>query len=158
MAIKIFLHGLESSSQGTKAVFFRKKYPDMLTPDFTGSLDERLPRLEQILAGESAIRIVGSSFGGLMGTLFAMQNESSVERLILLAPAIHMLPSLPFPLKELSIPVHVYHGTRDEVIPLEGVQTVANRFFHSLILQTVDDDHYLHRTFQTIDWDEYLGE
>ena len=156
MAIKIFLHGLESSSQGTKAVFFRKKYPDMLTPDFTGSLEERLAHLERILAGESAIRIVGSSFGGLMGTLFAMQNESSADRLILLAPAIHMLPSLPFPLKELSIPVHVYHGTRDEVIPLEGVQTVARGFFPNLLFQTVDDDHYLHSTFQTIDWDDLL--
>lgn len=128
----------------------------MLTPDFTGSLDERLARLEQILAGMSGIRMVGSSFGGLMGVLFTMQNESNVEKLVLLAPAIHMLPSLPFPLKELSLPVRVYHGTKDEVIPLEDVQTVARRFFRNLVFHTVDDDHYLHSTFQTIDWDEFL--
>jgi len=156
MAIKIFLHGLESSSRGTKAVFFRKKYPDMLTPDFTGSLEERLVGLEQILAGKSGLRIVGSSFGGLMGTLFTMKHEESVERLVLLAPAIHMLPSLPFALKSLSLPVHVFHGTKDDVIPLEQVQTVAQRFFSNLHFHTVDDDHFLHKTFETIDWDEHL--
>ena len=156
MTKRIFLHGLESSSKGTKAVFFRERYPDMLTPDFTGSLDERLARLEQILERESAIRMVGSSFGGLMGTIFAMQKESSVERLVLLAPAIHMLSTLPYPLKEVSTPVHVYHGTNDEVIPLEDVRTVARRFFRNLVFQTVEDDHFLHKTFQTIDWDGFL--
>ena len=28
MMTKIFIHGLESSNQGTKSLFFRKKYPD----------------------------------------------------------------------------------------------------------------------------------
>lgn len=156
MAIKIFLHGLESSSGGTKAVFFRERYADMLTPDFTGPLEERLALLGQILAGKSGLRVVGSSFGGLMGTLYAMQDEARVERLILLAPAIHMLPSLSYALKELSIPVRLYHGLKDQVIPLERVREVAQTFFRNLIFQTVEDDHYLHRTFRSIDWDELL--
>jgi pimeloyl-ACP methyl ester carboxylesterase len=158
MAIKIFLHGLESSSRGTKAVFFREKYPEMLTPDFTGPLEERLALLEKVLSAKTGIRMVGSSFGGLMGTLFAMQDESRVDRLILLAPAIHMLSSLSFPLKELSIPVRVYHGTNDQVIPIERVRETAKTFFRNLIFQTVEDDHFLHRTFQSIDWDELLVE
>jgi pimeloyl-ACP methyl ester carboxylesterase len=158
MAVKIFLHGLESSSRGTKAVFFRERYPDMLTPDFTGPLEERLSRLERILEDRSGIIIVGSSFGGLVGTLFAMQEESRVERLILLAPAIHMLASLPFSLKEISIPVRVYHGTRDEVIPLAPVQETARSCFRHLSFEVVDDDHNLHRTFRSIDWDEILAE
>jgi len=156
MSIKIFLHGLESSSRGTKAVFFKGRYPDMLTPDFAGSLEERLAVLEQILAGKSSLRIVGSSFGGLMGTLFAMNHESNVERLVLLAPAIHMLPSLPFSLKKLSFPVHVYHGTRDDVIPLGPVRDVSEEFFRNLTFLSVEDDHYLHRTFPSIDWDKHL--
>lgn len=153
--MKIFLHGLESSSQGTKGVFFRKKYPDMLTPDFKGSLEERLDLLDQILASESGIRIVGSSFGGLMGTIFAMKYEPRMDRLILLAPAIHLLSSIPHP-RELSIPVIIYHGTNDQVIPLAEVQNEANRFFRNLLFHRVEDDHFLHETFKSIDWDEIL--
>jgi len=158
MAKKIFIHGLESSGRGTKGLFFRERYPDMLTPDFTGTLEERMALLDQVLAGQSGLRVVGSSFGGLMGTLFAMREESRMGRLILLAPAIHALQSVPYPLKELTIPVLIYHGTEDQVIPIGPVQETAGRFFRSLTFQAVEDDHYLHRTFQTIDWDELLVE
>ena len=27
---RVFIHGLESSSRGTKGVFFRDRYPDMI--------------------------------------------------------------------------------------------------------------------------------
>jgi len=43
--MKIFLHGLESSSRGAKAAFLRDLYPDMLIPDFKGSLAERMASL-----------------------------------------------------------------------------------------------------------------
>ncbi len=154
--MKIFIHGLESSSQGTKGTFFRDRYPDMSTPDFTGPIEERLAQLERILAGRAGIRMVGSSFGGLMGVLFAMQHESRVERLVLLAPAIHLLPAMSHPKGELTIPIHLFHGTKDDVIPLEGVRSVAERLFRNLSFHTVEDDHYLHGTFFAIDWDRLL--
>lgn len=156
MALKIFLHGLESSNQGTKAVFFRERYPDMITPHFTGPLEQRMEKLHEILAHKSGIRIVGSSFGGLMGTIFAMQNEPVVERLILLAPAINFMEFLNCRESPLSIPVWVYHGTKDAVIPLQDVEPVANRCFANLSFHSVDDDHFLHNTFKTIDWDNLL--
>ena len=130
----------------------------MLTPDFTGPLEERLAHLERILSGRSGIRMVGSSFGGLMGALFALQHEPRVERLVLLAPAIHLLPEIQHPEKELKVPTHIFHGTEDRVIPLEGVRSVAERFFRNLDFHTVQDDHYLHETFSSIDWDRYLLE
>jgi pimeloyl-ACP methyl ester carboxylesterase len=153
--VKIFIHGLESSSQGTKGTFFRNRYPDMATPDFTGPIEERLAELERVLAGRTGIRVVGSSFGGLMGVLFALKHASRMERLVLLAPAIHLLPTTP-PLRELTIPIHLFHGTEDRVIPLEGVRSVAKRLFRNLDFHTVEDDHYLHRTFPAIDWDRLL--
>jgi pimeloyl-ACP methyl ester carboxylesterase len=156
MAVRIFLHGLESSNQGTKAVFFRERYPDMLTPNFTGPLDERIRKLEGILAGQSGIRLVGSSFGGLMAAVYAMQNKPAVERLVLLAPAINLLPSTPYPERKIPVPVWIYHGRNDEVIPLDDVQAVADRIFQRLTFLVVDDDHYLHNTFKTIDWDMLL--
>ncbi|MBN1104256.1 MAG: alpha/beta hydrolase [Deltaproteobacteria bacterium] len=156
MAVRIFLHGLESSNQGTKAVFFRERYPDMLTPNFSGPLDERLQGLERILAGRSGIRLVGSSFGGLMAAVYAMQHEPEVERLVLLAPAIHLLPSTPYPERKISVPVWIYHGRNDEVVPLGDVQAAAGRIFPRRTFHVVDDDHYLHNTFKTIDWDALL--
>lgn len=155
--MKIFLHGLYSSSQGTKAVFFRERYPDMLIPDFSGSLEERMQVLEGILLGRSGIRLVGSSFGGLMAALFAMQYEARVERLVLLAPAINLLGPSGFPERPISVPVRIYHGTHDETIPLREVKAVARKIFPHLTFHEVEDDHNLHKTFHTLDWDGLLG-
>ena len=154
--MKIFLHGLDSSSQGTKAVFFRERYPDMLIPDFSGPLEERMEKLEGILSGTAGLRIVGSSFGGLMAAVFAMQHESRVERMVLLAPAINLLGPSGYPEKPVSVPVWVFHGNQDEVIPLLEVRAAARRIFPRLTFLEVEDDHNLHKTFRTLDWDRLL--
>jgi len=88
MTAIIFIHGLESSNQGTKSVFFRERFPDMMLPNFTGSLDVRMQKLDRLLKGKTDIRMVGSSFGGLMAAIFTMRNEFRVDRLVLLAPAL----------------------------------------------------------------------
>jgi len=157
MVCRIFIHGLESSNQGTKAVFFREKYPDMILPTFKGPLPARMEELNRTLAGKSEIRIVGSSFGGLMAALFAMENPSQVMRMILLAPAINMIESAPGKKERVDIPVSIYHGTEDSVIPLSEVQRTAPKFFADLSFHAVDDDHYLHRTFKALDWDTLLA-
>ncbi|HDZ23741.1 MAG TPA: alpha/beta fold hydrolase [Desulfobacteraceae bacterium] len=92
---QIFIHGLDSSNQGTKARFFKEKYPDMIIPNFGGPLQERLEKLEKVLSGRSTINLIGSSFGGLMATIFAMDHPDRVKNLILLAPALPMLEALP---------------------------------------------------------------
>lgn len=158
MSLKIFIHGLESSNQGTKSIFFREKYPDMIIPNFSGSLAERMRKLQPILSDHSRIRLVGSSFGGLMATIFAMENETRVDRLILLAPAINLLWFTPCQIKPVSIPVWIYHGKNDDVIPIQAVDQMAEKYFSNLSLNQVDDDHFLHNTFKTIDWDNLLGE
>nr|HPQ29650.1 YqiA/YcfP family alpha/beta fold hydrolase [Desulfobacteraceae bacterium] len=115
--VRIFIHGLESSNQGTKAVFFREKFPDMITPNFPGDLQQRMDKLEHMLSSKSEIRIVGSSFGGLMATIFAIKNTSRVKRMVLLAPAINIVQFTSYRNATVSIPVHIYHGRNDEVIP-----------------------------------------
>ena len=157
MSLRLFIHGLESNNQGTKAVYFRKRFPGMLTPNFPGSLDERMADLRALLSGKSDIILVGSSFGGLMGSMFAMENESKVKRLILLAPAINLMEFSPYRDRRTQIPVHIYHGRQDDVIPLEDVREVARRVFPDLTFHAVDDDHYLHRTFETIEWEALLS-
>jgi pimeloyl-ACP methyl ester carboxylesterase len=156
MLLRVFIHGLESNNQGTKAVYFRKNFPGMLTPNFPGSLEERMAKLRALLSEKSDILLVGSSFGGLMASIFAMQNEPRVKRLILLAPAINLVEFTPYRDRKVQIPVHLYHGRQDEVISLEGVQSVARQVFSDLAFHAVDDDHYLHKTFEKIEWDTLL--
>ncbi|MBN2031874.1 MAG: alpha/beta fold hydrolase [Deltaproteobacteria bacterium] len=157
MDSRIFIHGLESSNQGTKAVFFRRKYPDMMTPHFTGPLDERMKRMEAVLSSQTAITIVGSSFGGLMASIFALENEDRVKRLILLAPAIHWIEFTSHRIRKTAVPVWIYHGRQDEVIDIKEVQRAAAGLFADLKFHTVEDDHFLHKTFKTIPWDRLLS-
>jgi len=158
MAIRMFIHGLESSNQGTKSVFFRERYPDMLIPNFSGPLEERMDKLRGLLEGKENLLLVGSSFGGLMATLFAMEQEARVERLILLAPAVNLVTFTPSRARILGLPVRIYHGRNDEVIPIDDVRRTAREVFSDLRFHEVEDDHSLHRTFRTMDWNALLGE
>jgi alpha/beta superfamily hydrolase len=153
----MFIHGLESSPQGTKAVFFRERYPDMVIPHFTGPLGERMDKLNAILSGKNEITLVGSSFGGLMATIFAMENEDRTRKLILLAPAINIIDLTAYTKGPLALPVWIYHGRQDEVIALEEVEKVAGNVFSDLRFHAVGDDHYLHKTFEVIPWAELLS-
>jgi len=157
MSLRLFIHGLESNNQGTKAVYFRKNFPGMLTPNFPGPLQERMAKLQAILSGQSDILLVGSSFGGLMASIFTMDHEARVRRLILLAPAINLMEFTPYRERKLSMPVTLHHGRQDEVISIEEVRKVARQVFSNLTFHAVDDDHYLHKTFETIEWGTLLS-
>jgi len=82
----IYLHGLESDSNSGKARLFREWFPGMLTPDFSGSFDERMSQLYPILSKNTDWTLIGSSFGGLMGATFTCDHPTQVRKLILLAP------------------------------------------------------------------------
>ena len=156
MPFKMFIHGLDSSNLGTKSVFFKEKYPDIVIPNFRGDLKDRMEKLHRLLSDESDIRLIGSSFGGLMAVLFALENGSKVNRLVLLAPAIHVMGHRDGDVRQITVPVWVYHGKSDEVIPLKEVEMVSKGLFTDLSFHSVEDDHALHKTFKTIDWDGFL--
>ena len=129
----IYLHGLESTSQSGKARQFAEKFPGMVTPDFTGSFEERMKQLKPILGRKKNWIIIGSSFGGLMGTVFTCEHPTQVRKLILLAPALlrdHFAPYLN--LEPVSVPTVIVHGTEDDVVPLEPVREVAEKLFTNL--------------------------
>jgi pimeloyl-ACP methyl ester carboxylesterase len=154
----IFIHGLMSSSQGFKATMLRGLFPDMLTPDFTGSLEERMAQLAPILAAQSGWTIIGSSMGGLMGTLFTCQHPQQVQKLILLAPALTWPGFADRPPAPISVPTVVYHGRRDTVVPLGPVRALCKQVFTNLTFHAVDDDHRLRETVQAIDWPSLVDE
>jgi alpha-beta hydrolase superfamily lysophospholipase len=152
----IFIHGQESSSQGTKGLFFRDLAPQIIIPDFVGDLSERMSKLNEILRSNSSITMIGSSLGGLMAGLYAFQNRDKVKKLILLAPALNLPEFEPCLSETLAVPVSVFHGKNDEVIPCEAIKVIAERVFPKLTFTVLDDDHRLITTFAKIDWSQLL--
>jgi len=153
----IYLHGSESDSNSGKARLFREWFPGMLTPDFIGSFDERMRQLYAILSDKSDWILIGSSYGGLMGTVFTLDHPDQVRKLILLAPALMLEPiaSLSQP-EPVSVPTIVIHGTLDTVVPLEPVRAIVQKLFTNVKYYVVEDDHRLSKSVHELDWNMIL--
>ncbi|MFX0147470.1 MAG: DUF2085 domain-containing protein [Candidatus Hodarchaeota archaeon] len=159
----IFIHGLESSGQGFKAQYLKSIFPNILTPDFKkfdskesfkSLLSERMMQLDTILEEKNNWVIFGSSFGGLMGALYTLQNPEKVERLILFAPFLALEEFVDLKFEPVKIPVTIYHGKNDNVVPLDKTMEEASKLFKNLEYNIVDDDHYLHSTIKKVNWKE----
>ena len=166
----VYLHGSDSNSNSGKARLFRKWFPGMLTPDFTGTFAERMHQLHLILGDQSDWTLIGSSYGGLMGTIFTLDNTTQVRKLILLAPALTLDPlaSLPDPqpavshrrargTNGVSVPTTLIHGTLDTIVPLEPVRAIAQKLFTNLTIHIVEDDHRLQKSVHELDWKTILA-
>lgn len=155
MITTLFLHGLDSSGNGTKGQFFKKHFPAIQCPDFSGTLDERLEQLEQLCRGKSNLQLIGSSFGGLMAVNFSLLHPIRVRKLILLAPALNfegfVPPDVPLEIKSLLI-----IGKEDTVTPIDPVVFLAKKTLLNLETQVFEDDHLLHSTFPGLDWENIL--
>ena len=154
----VFIHGQESSSKGAKGLFFKEHFPEMIIPDFTGAVPHRMSKLKKILSGNTGIIMIGSSLGGLMAALYAFQNEDRIKKLILLAPALNLPEFDPYRSRTLSLPVYVFHGRNDELIPAGQIQEIAKTVFPALTFTLLDDDHRLSNTFTAIDWHTLLAD
>jgi len=150
----IYVHGFEGNAQGFKARYLRSLFPNMVIPDFEGDQAAWLDRLEATIGTDGAQWIIiGSSFGGLIATLFATEHPNQVKKLVLLAPA---LPSKMHVQVPLSFPVVLIHGTGDDVVPPAAVKRVADKLFSRLEYRLVDDDHRLQKTTVALDWIDIL--
>jgi alpha-beta hydrolase superfamily lysophospholipase len=152
----VFIHGLESTSQGTKAQYFRKLFPEMIIEDYTGDFETRMRKLKRVLNGKDDLILVGSSFGGLMAARFALDDEPRVKKLILLAPALILEGFENAVNQKLQLPVIIYHGTRDNVVNPYAVKKIAEKTFGNLEHHLVDDDHPLNSVFPQLDWPKLL--
>ena len=153
MTKTLFIHGYESSGDGFKGVYLSQRFPHLFHPTFQGDLDQRMQALYQILEANETWTLIGSSFGGLMATRYACEFPEKVSRLILLAPAL-IAPYANSSLchQRIEIPTLLIHGQNDDIVPLGDVLPVAQRLFQHLEFRLVDDDHLLHKTVESLDW------
>jgi len=150
-----FLHGLDSSGRGTKGSYFSENFPRVVCPNFSGDLGERLNQFTTLSAKYQDLILIGSSFGGLMATCFAIEHPERVQQLILLAPALNFCDYTP-PQAKLKVPTLLVIGKQDVVTPPELVLPLARKTFACLKEQLVEDDHLLHDTFSALPWQELL--
>jgi len=155
MVKRIFLHGLDSSGRGTKGTYFATRYPDMLRPDFDGTLQQRLSQLDHLLTDDLRFIVVGSSFGGLMGACLARDRPQRVHRLIMLAPALNF-HEFQVPDRKIESETVLVIGKNDTVTPPDIVVPAAEATFATLQVNIVDDDHLLRKTFTSLDWAHLL--
>ena len=152
----VFIHGLESTAQGTKGQFFRQFFPQMIIEDYTGNFATRMRKLDGLLSGKNDLIFVGSSYGGLMAAQYAIDNKNKVKKMILLAPALNLPEFKPLVNTKLPLPVIIYHGTDDDIVDPYTVKEIALKYFSNLEHHLVDDDHPLHKTFPVLDWKNIL--
>lgn len=153
---KFFLHGLESSGNGTKGRFFKENFAEMIVADFSGSLEFRLQHLRKLCKDYDEIMLVGSSFGGLMATCFAIASPGRVKKLILMAPALNF-PGFLVPKHKISTPTYLLIGHYDDLTPAKNVIPLAEQTFANLEINLVDEDHLLHESFPRLDWQTLLA-
>ena len=142
-----FVHGLESSPQGTKARLFAEHFtartPAMDTRDFEACV---------ALQSDAAVEfrpdiLVGSSFGGAVAVAM-LQRGLWRDATLLLAQASRQ-QGLPERLPA-GVRVWIVHGVRDELVDVDGSRRLAKSGDPRLVrLIEVDDDHRLSATVES---------
>ncbi|MFZ2359172.1 MAG: alpha/beta fold hydrolase [Anaerolineae bacterium] len=153
----LFIHGKDGSSQGFKVQYLRRLYPDLLAPDFPGDFWQRMAQLETLIGDTAGWTMVGSSMGGLMAAVYACQHPGRVDKLVLLAPALAFVDLTQTPLPPSDVPVVIYHGRQDDVVPMGKTRQVAEQLFPNLQFHVVDATHDLNPLMASMDWTALLG-
>jgi hypothetical protein len=95
-----YLHGFASSAQSSKAAMFRTRLagfgvdlrtPDLNEPDFsTLTVSRMVDQVAREIAGlpDARVTLIGSSLGGFVAVRTALRHPGTVERMVLLAPAL----------------------------------------------------------------------
>lgn len=155
----ILSHGSDSSPDATKvsllaglagSLGWETHRTDHRADDargLAGSVAPRIARLRACIEDCAAPPVlVGSSLGAFSAGLASL--DAPVAGLFLLATPSD-IPGYPRPFDmRAGVPAWLIHGWRDEVCPLDGVRSYAER--RRLPLLVLDDDHRLGASLDTI--------
>ena len=137
-----FIHGLEGSPQGAKAVLFDAHFtaltPAMDTSDFEASVGVQTEALARFRPDV----LVGSSFGGGVAVALLERGTWRGPTLLLAQAAVYMNPEARLPA---DVDVWLVHGLRDDLVaPQHSRQLAATGDPARVRLIELDDDHSLH--------------
>jgi uncharacterized protein len=161
----LYLHGFASGPRSIKSDYFCDRFaqkgidlkiPDLNQGDFFDlTLTRQIHQCEVILANTQPWTIIGSSLGGLTAAWLGQRN-STVERLVLLAPAFEFLPHWQRQIGSAQLEqwqqngsIEVYHHVEAQSVPLGyGFWTDVSQYdeaeldhpFPTLILHGVADE------------------
>ena len=164
-----FAHGMESSPQGTKAVYLREAFGAVSPWLGELGLPGQVDALAAAIGDRGPTVLVGSSLGGLAALGLAVERPGLLTHLVLLAPAVGMERHAPdHPEAEQQrpgifeqgrrfgalaipgeVPATVIHGLGDEVIRTADVLALVERSPSARLL-LVHDDHSLHGSGELI--------
>jgi hypothetical protein len=142
-----FVHGLESSPQGTKARLFAQHFeartPAMDTSDFEACVQLQAG----VLAEFEPDLLIGSSFGGAV-VVALIERNLWCGKTLLLAQASRMFlarPRLPP-----NFRITLLHGIEDEIVDIADSRALAATGTPGCVeLIEVDDDHQLSRSVRS---------
>jgi alpha/beta superfamily hydrolase len=142
----VFSHGKESGPWGRKitamAELARKLGASVESVDYRG-LDDPSARVEKLVATAApmtgSLVLVGSSLGGHVSA--AAASRLKPRGLFLLAPAFYMRGYEAYTPQDVSCPIVIVHGWRDDIVPVENSARWARQ--HRAALHVLDSDHRL---------------
>jgi len=150
-----FLHGMESSPQGTKAQLLKQQFPQCIIPELPPDITKREQILEGLITEPSLI--VGSSLGGLSAILLAMKKPDLIREMVLLAPAVGFYSPEIFNSEDrrridstfipLNVSCTILAAKQDNVIPLSAIKKMMARSPEPerIRYREVEDEHSLNR-------------
>lgn len=85
-------------------------------------------QIEKLLKEENAPRIIlaGFSQGAAMALHIGLRNQSKIEGVLMMSGYLLESESRPAPEPEGELPIAIYHGQEDEVVPLEAAETTLS--------------------------------
>jgi hypothetical protein len=142
-----FIHGLESSPGGRKALLFATEFtsltPAMDTSDFAGCVEVQAGNIVEF----KPELLIGSSFGGAVAVELLRRGDWRGPTLLLAQAALRYDPKARLPE---GVPVTLVHGTRDDVIDITDSRLLARTGTKGLVrLIEVDDVHDLRATVES---------
>ena len=159
----LFLHGLESSPQGTKARWLRDKFGavavdldtsaaialrdqavctglpwDHRTPALQEAFETPMQRTLEAIATYQPCMIIGSSFGGAVLLKLLCEGHWSGLSLFIASAGLKLTPHRQLPKGQRML---FLHGTQDKVVPIVDSQTIALTGGPGVQLWEIIDDH-----------------